>query len=409
MSFTIESNDTAFSINQSHWYTTDIAILVAGFAGTGVLTGCTVTAQGSPNMTVAVASGTIQPSAGAASVAVTSGNVTIGTADGTNPRIDLITASAVGVKTVTAGTAASTPKAPDLPSGHVGLAYVYVPSSDTTMATNQITDKRVIVVASVPTYQDHGNTGSTETVDASLADIHRLVANAATVTLTLTGWPASGTPGIVQLWLEQDGTGGRLWAFPGAVSWGDAGVPDWSTRSGGVVDLVKIETINGGTTVIATLDGRPGPTPSAPAFSGCKVYASGTQGPLSASTMTKVAFNQEEYDTASYHDNATNNTRVTVPTTGYYDLRGYIFGTLSGGTAVALLNFFVNNTTVLRGQVRYDLTGLNCAFEITALGVHLTAGDYVEMRAWCSTAALTLGDATNIEQQPNLTCQLVGS
>src|SRR6185369_17876545 len=81
-------------------------------------------------------------------------------------------------------------------------------------------------------YQDHGNTGSTETVDASVADVHRLVANAATVTLTLTGAPAAGTPGVIRLWLEQDGTGGRDWVFPGSVDFGDPGEPDWTTRSG---------------------------------------------------------------------------------------------------------------------------------------------------------------------------------
>lgn len=108
-------------------------------------------------------------------------------------------------------------------------------------------------------YQDHGNTGSTETVDASAADVHRLVANAATVTLTLSGWPASGTPGIVRLWLEQDGTGGRDWVFPGSVDWGDDGEPDWTERSAGEIDIVDLMTVDGGTVVKASIGGRPGP------------------------------------------------------------------------------------------------------------------------------------------------------
>src|SRR6185369_12626254 len=82
------------------------------------------------------------------------------------------------------------------------------------------------------TYSDHGPTGSTEPVDASVADVHRLVASAATVTLTLTGAPAAGTPGVIRLLLEQDGTGGRDWVFPGSVDFGDPGEPDWTTRSG---------------------------------------------------------------------------------------------------------------------------------------------------------------------------------
>jgi hypothetical protein len=149
MPFTIQSNDLAgVPARQSVWYSTDIAILVAGEAGTGVLTGCDVTAQGSPDMTLAVASGTIQPSAGAGAVTVTAGNVTITTAHATLPRIDLVTASAAGVKTVTAGTAATEPKPPDLPSGHIGLAMVDVPAADTAIQTAQITSKRAIVFAS---------------------------------------------------------------------------------------------------------------------------------------------------------------------------------------------------------------------------------------------------------------------
>jgi hypothetical protein len=148
MPFTIPDNDVAgVPARQSPWYSTDIAILVAGFLGTGVLTGCDVTAQGSPNMTLAVASGTIQPSAGVGAVTVAAGNVTITTAHATLPRIDLVTAAADGTKTVTAGTAAAEPKPPGLPSGHIALAMVDVPAADTAIQTAQITSKRVIVFA----------------------------------------------------------------------------------------------------------------------------------------------------------------------------------------------------------------------------------------------------------------------
>ncbi|MCX7335500.1 MAG: hypothetical protein NTV85_28630 [Hyphomicrobiales bacterium] len=155
MPFIIQGQDVAaVPETQSPWYETDIAILVAGIAGTGVLTGCEVTAQGTPDMTVAVASGTIQPSAGVASVVVTGANKTITAADGDDPRIDLVSASAAGVLTVTDGTPApvvpgvSGPKPPALPSGHIGLAVVDVPATDTTIGAAQITDKRVMVFAS---------------------------------------------------------------------------------------------------------------------------------------------------------------------------------------------------------------------------------------------------------------------
>jgi hypothetical protein len=137
-------------------------------AGTGVLSGCEVTAQGSPDMTVAVAAGYIQATPGAAPVAVTSGNATITAADATNPRIDLVTASAAGVKTVTNGTAAASPKPPALPSGHVALAMIYVAANDTAINTGEITDKRVILVPSkVVKHLTGDETGKT---DATLAD-----------------------------------------------------------------------------------------------------------------------------------------------------------------------------------------------------------------------------------------------
>ena len=142
--FDIPDNDTAFHTTQSIWFSADIDILTAGAAGVGVISGCGVTAQGSPDMTVAIAAGVVRI-ADLTWVAVTSGNGTITTADATNPRIDLISVSNTGTKTVTAGTAAANPKCPDLPAGNVGLAMVYVPANDTTIATNQITDKRVIL------------------------------------------------------------------------------------------------------------------------------------------------------------------------------------------------------------------------------------------------------------------------
>lgn len=145
MAFIIPDNDVAAFLDQSRWFQTDIGVLVAGQGGVGVKTGCAVTAQGSPDMTVAVASGTIYVDAAGTEASVTSGNLTITTAHSTNPRLDLISASAAGTKTVTDGTAAADPKPPALPSGHVALAFVYVPAADTDIDSNQIIDKRVIL------------------------------------------------------------------------------------------------------------------------------------------------------------------------------------------------------------------------------------------------------------------------
>jgi hypothetical protein len=153
--FTIPNESAAGFADQAEPDQRDIEILTAGLshgtgsAGsygvgpTGVETGCAVTAQGSPDMTVAVAAGNVR--IGGRFTKVAAGNVTITTADGANPRFDLIVVDTAGAKTAIAGTAAANAVFPTITSGKVVLAAVYVPASDTTIGSNQITDKRMMI------------------------------------------------------------------------------------------------------------------------------------------------------------------------------------------------------------------------------------------------------------------------
>ena len=140
--FTIPNVADAADAKQAQLDKVDLDILVAGISGTGVLSGAACSAQGSPDMTVAVAIGAVK--VGTTVVGVTSGNVTITTAHATNPRFDLVTVNNSGTKSVTAGTAASAPVFPAIPASSVVLCAVYVPANDTTIASNQIIDKRVL-------------------------------------------------------------------------------------------------------------------------------------------------------------------------------------------------------------------------------------------------------------------------
>lgn len=141
--FTIPNVADAFNSAQAQIDKVDLDIIVAGVNGTGVVTGCAVTAQGSPDMTVAVAAGTVR--VGQTVVDVTAGNATITTAHATNPRFDLVVVNNSGTKSVTAGTAAASPVFPAIPASSVVLAVVYVPANDTAIAGNQIVDKRVVI------------------------------------------------------------------------------------------------------------------------------------------------------------------------------------------------------------------------------------------------------------------------
>ena len=121
----------------------DFRILANGIAGTGVVSGCAVTAQAAPDMTLAVASGSV--AVDGIQAAVTAGNVAIGAADATNPRFDLVVVNGAGAKSVLAGTAAATPAFPAVGTANVVLAAVYVPAAATAIAGGSLIDKRAMI------------------------------------------------------------------------------------------------------------------------------------------------------------------------------------------------------------------------------------------------------------------------
>lgn len=130
--------DAAFE-DQAEPDSVDFDVLARAHFATGVISGCDVTAQGSPNMTVAVASGIVQVDG--VLVEVASGNVTITAADGSLPRFDLIVVNSSGTKSAVAGTAATNAVFPAHPATSVVLAAVYVPAGDTAIGSTQIVSK----------------------------------------------------------------------------------------------------------------------------------------------------------------------------------------------------------------------------------------------------------------------------
>lgn len=141
MAWTIPDKGEGDNDLQSILFQEYLDVLVAGLAGTDcVVRDCAVT--GAASMTPSVAAGVVISNG--AWFSVTGGTVTIGTADATNPRLDLIVVNSSGALAVRAGTAAASPKPPARSANDVVLAVAYVPASDTTIASSQITDLRVI-------------------------------------------------------------------------------------------------------------------------------------------------------------------------------------------------------------------------------------------------------------------------
>lgn len=107
-----------------------------------VLSGCVVSPQGSPDMTLAVTKGAVMSNG--VLKPVTAGNVTITAAHATLPRLDMVVVDSAGAKQVRAGTPASIPDVAALQANDVCLAYVYVKQTDTAISSSEMLDGRVL-------------------------------------------------------------------------------------------------------------------------------------------------------------------------------------------------------------------------------------------------------------------------
>lgn len=142
--FTLPDKGEGQNDIQSRLFQEYIDVLIAGINGIDcVLSGLAVTAQGSPNQTVAVAKGSVLSNGGLFAVAANA-SVTVTAADGTNPRIDLVVITSAGAIAVRAGTAAASPKPPARTANDVVIAALFIPTSDTTIDATAITDMRVM-------------------------------------------------------------------------------------------------------------------------------------------------------------------------------------------------------------------------------------------------------------------------
>lgn len=195
----IPNKAAAAFLRQAGIYAADINTIAAALAGDGVLVGTGVSAQGSPDMTVAVAAGQVR--IGGYFCYITAQNVAIAAADGTNPRVDLVVTDWNGAVSRVAGTAALKPIAPDIPANSLLLAQVYVPAAAANIQSTYIYDKR----PTVPDYFDFADEFLSSNLSATVATITGNLGEfgwtvAASGTLAAPTFPANaaGHPGIVR-------------------------------------------------------------------------------------------------------------------------------------------------------------------------------------------------------------------
>lgn len=124
---------------------------------------------------------------------------------------------------------------------------------------------------------------------------------------------------------------------------------------------------------------------------GAKAFRTTNQS-ISDNTLTDINLPNTSYDTDNMHDDAVNNERMTIQTSGKYYLMGYLnFASNSAGGR--FIRFFLNNTTQLMGVTSTPLGGgLGTSMDV-AMEFEFTAGDFITLQAY-----QTSGGALNVTE-----------
>lgn len=205
----------------------------------GVVTGCAVTAQASPDMTVAIASGVVVDSNATAATAAV--NASIHAADVTYDRIDLVTMTSSGNVLVAIGAPSATPMCPD--SSEVPLASVYVygqanPNYTGTIVASVISDLRRYVVIQQPaqtfamTYLATAGAGS----DPGGGKCQFDSTTFSSVAHCYVSYTSASAPSSLKTWFQNNltATGAyylRLWSKQDPSKWGLVKVTSFTDHS----------------------------------------------------------------------------------------------------------------------------------------------------------------------------------
>lgn len=113
---------------------------------------------------------------------------------------------------------------------------------------------------------------------------------------------------------------------------------------------------------------------------------------LSANTATALTWDTEDFDTDGFHDNVTNNTRLTIPSgqAGRYQIEAAVrFAILSSGQR--MVTIMKNGTTYLIGATSAGMSVISTFGNCTTI-VDLAVGDYVELITQTTVATDALTD-----------------
>jgi len=147
--------------------------------------------------------------------------------------------------------------------------------------------------------------------------------------------------------------------------------------------------------------------PAGGSFVGCKLKKTAATFTVAHNTATALSFDSEEYDTDTFHDNSTNNTRITIPAG-----KGgkYLFvGTtrVNSLTSGDLILFFAKNGTQINVAIVNNPADGTC---LTTEYLNLTAGDYIELKAFQNSGSTKTFEGTDGSTiLTSFSCQYLGA
>lgn len=111
-----------------------------------------------------------------------------------------------------------------------------------------------------------------------------------------------------------------------------------------------------------------------------RVFKSGVQ-TITHNTVTALTYDSERYDLYGLHSTSSNTSRITITTSGYYLLGGFVTWA-SNAAGTRLVRVVLNGSGVLAG-VQLEANGAAAAYEQSVTtGYFLSAGQYVELMVY---------------------------
>ena len=145
------------------------------------------------------------------------------------------------------------------------------------------------------------------------------------------------------------------------------------------------------------------------AFVGCNIYLSSNQS-IATATATAIQFNAKTFDTDNFHDNSTNNTRVTIPSGkgGKYLFTAWA-NLETNGTGYRNLELLKNGSSLTGSwSIGFTPNAHGYAGFCGAVVINLSAGDYMEV-LFTQTSGSNKNIIGSIYGATGLSCAYLGA